>query len=88
MRRLIFIFSCVLSCLVSCQEYCPDTPVLDEGLVYISASVNETLLTRSPYYSSESATEGFSCPTAKHPLNVDVWGSTDDYMFKHIEQDG
>lgn len=88
MKRLIFIFSCVLSCLVSCQDYSPDTHIPDGGLIYLSASVNENMLTRSPYYSSESASEGFSCPTTKHPLNVDVWGSTDAYTFKHIEEGG
>lgn len=60
----------------ACQH--EDLPTLaGEGAnIYLSASVEDTHASRTPYI--------LTAPTKEKPLKVDVWASTTPYIFKHI----
>ena len=80
LKKTIYTMIAVLMCLNACQD--------DEHLninsggkpIYLSASLEGTPMTRSPYV--PGGTGAYSHPTPADPLHTDVWGSTTAYLFK------
>lgn len=64
-------------CLMACTNDIPDIGQTDEEArrIYLSAAVEETVASRTPYQLTE--------PTTEHQLNVSVWASTTDNVFQH-----
>ena len=80
MKRTIFIAISVAACLCSCRNEDMDM-VRDGAPIYIGAAVQDNPETRSPY--SDTA------PSKAKPLIVDVWGSTETYLFtEETDSDG
>ena len=49
---------------------------VEHGNIYLSVAVDERATTRAPYK--------LTAPTTSKPLDVDVWASTEKYVFKHV----
>lgn len=87
MKIKFTIYSLILMCLVACQNNFLE-PATDNGYpIYLSAAVNEDVLTKAPFYPKDDNGQVIDVPSAKYPLRSDVWGSTTPYEFKHIEID-
>ena len=78
LKKTLYIVVAVLICLNACQD--DDHIIRSEGKpIYLSASLEGTSMTRSPYVPGGTGT--YSSPTPETPLHTDVWASTTPYQF-------
>lgn len=80
MKRVIIICSCLALLLSACSERI-SSDSLDDLRVYISATVEEAVRTRTPYVPSNDADNAADAPNDKHPLPASIWASTDIDIF-------
>lgn len=87
MNKTILLFSCMTLLLSACNELItPDR--VDDLRVYISASVDEAIRTRTPYVPSDDPDNDPDAPNDEHPLSAAIWASTNEKSFPDNNQPG
>lgn len=80
MKKVILICSCLTLLLSACSERI-SSDSLDDLRVYISATVEEAVRTRTPYVPSNDADDAADAPNDEHPLPAAIWASTNIDIF-------
>lgn len=80
MKKVILICSCLALLLSACSK-CISSDSLDDLRVYISATVEEAVRTRTPYVPSDDDDNAADAPDDEHPLHAAIWASTDIDIF-------
>lgn len=80
------ILSCIIAVAACTRESIPT--VDDSCRVYIAASLQDNLHTKTPYVPSFDDDMNPDVPTSKDPLSVEVWASSVPWMFSNRNLDG
>lgn len=80
MRRIIHTCG-LLICLIACQPNSLDS-VQTGAPIYIAASIGDEVMTKAPYVPKNNQGQMVESPSPEYPLQTDVWGSTDQFIFK------
>lgn len=87
MRRLYTILTCLSLVLVSCNDCIIDDMNPDYS-VYLSASIEKALQTRTPYVPSDDVDTNADTPTDANPLLSAIWASTISDTFADGDNPG
>ena len=81
MKRDVRILMVMLSFLTACDEIV-ETHLESGYPIYLRASMGESPMTRGPYVPEDNNGVMLETPAPLYPLQTDVWGSTEKYVFK------
>ena len=75
-----YLYLIILLAVIGCGDDGTYEPDGNHSPIYLAVAVDNGNTTRAPYELTE--------PTTEKPLNVDVWASTDKYVFPNSVEDG